>query len=331
MPLALEQFMTTPNRHYQPQKKALLGLLACLVFLTAFAYPAKKLIIEPNQSTYPFVSAINHAKHNIDLVMYGFTDRTLRSALLRAKTRGVQVRIILEKHPYLSEDENHHADNIFKAHHISVHPGNHLVDLTHQKTLIIDNKSAWIMTLNFTYSAFTKQRNFAVLVTSPEDIHEIESLFNADWQQEKPSLNKPPRLIWSPINARQTITQLIQNAKSSLKVYALNLSDYQTIGNLANAAKRGVAVSVILSTQSLKNAAGRLRYLKKRHVKIYRVSHPQIHAKMLLADIHMPDEKAYLGSANLTKESLDNNRELGLIIKNPKILSRLNTTFNTDK
>lgn len=295
-----------------------------------FSYPATDLIIEPDQGEKPILDAINHANHSIDLVMYGFTDKKIRNAMVNAQKRGVTIRVILEKEPYLSDGENTATLKTFKHNHIAIKNGSKNLVLTHQKTLIIDDNKAWIMTMNFTRSAFTHQRNMGVLVTVKPEVNEMEIIFNSDWQDTKIPKNFEPNLVWSPVNSRIVINNLILQAKYNLNIYAPELSDYQIIGSLAKAAEHGVAVNIIMPAPQNNTPEKKLAYLTQHHIHIVFSKTLDIHAKMILADIGYPEQSAYLGSANLTTASLDNNRELGIIVKNPSILSKMNQTFIAD-
>jgi phosphatidylserine/phosphatidylglycerophosphate/cardiolipin synthase-like enzyme len=51
-----------------------------------------------------------------------------------------------------------------------------------------------------------------------------------------------------------------------------------------------------------------------------------IHAKLIVAD----GERAFIGSQNLSATSLDQNRELGIIVDDPVNLARLTRTFAID-
>lgn len=306
-------------------KKLVLAIALHCITCSLYAWPITRLITEPNEGDTPFINAITHAKQKIDLVMYGFTDGHIRKALIDAHERGVNVRIILEHTPYLSLNENRYTIKILRRHHIAVADAPPGIQLVHQKTLIIDNKAAWIMTLNFTYSAFHKQRNFAVIDDNLKDITEIESVFNADWQQRHLK-QQTWRLLWSPINMRSSLLHLIQSASHSIKIYAMGLNDYKIIGALAQAAKKGVAVKLLMTNAYNKLNYSKLHYLKKAGVVVHLNQFPIIHAKMILVD----DSKAYVGSANFTKASLDNNRELGVEVRNPAILELLNHQFLQD-
>ena len=51
-----------------------------------------------------------------------------------------------------------------------------------------------------------------------------------------------------------------------------------------------------------------------------------IHAKLIVAD----GERAFVGSQNISATSLDQNRELGIIVDDPVNLARLTRTFAVD-
>ena len=67
--------------------------------------------------------------------------------------------------------------------------------ITHQKTMVIDNSLALIMTFNFTYPTFENTRNFAIKTTNRSQIKEIISVFNADWRRTKVTSLAMPDLV----------------------------------------------------------------------------------------------------------------------------------------
>ena len=52
---------------------------------------------------------------------------------------------------------------------------------THEKAVIIDGTSAWIMTMNVTFSSPTANREYLALDTDPDDVAEAEAIFQADF------------------------------------------------------------------------------------------------------------------------------------------------------
>ena len=51
-----------------------------------------------------------------------------------------------------------------------------------------------------------------------------------------------------------------------------------------------------------------------------------IHAKIIVAD----GSKAFVGSENISTQSLDQNRELGILVSDTTVLSKLQSTFQAD-
>lgn len=60
----------------------------------------------PAKLMLKIISKIEKAKKSIDIAMYNFTNSDLEKAILRARRRGVSIRIVVDKSAYESED-NH--------------------------------------------------------------------------------------------------------------------------------------------------------------------------------------------------------------------------------
>lgn len=293
------------------------------LFLATCIAHADQLIIEPEMGRTPLLSAIDSAQHSIDLVMYGFTDKTLLDALIQEKLKGRNLRIILEKNPYKAEDENHATITTLKTHQIPWQGEISPYQLIHQKTLILDNKKALVMTFNFTHGTFKNQRNFALVIDDAKKINGIKSIFSADWNHI-PYVNSSSDIILSPDNSRMQLQSLISRAHEHIRIYAQNINDYKIVGALAKAAKKGVKVEIITSGKMREKQS---HYLTRSGVEIYYHKTLIIHAKVLMID----NDLAVIGSINLTRHSLDENRELAIITHDPMVLKQLTQTFNKDK
>jgi len=280
------------------------------------------LIIEPDAGREPLLSAIKNAKSSIYLVMYGLTDSHFTNALIKAKQQGKKVRILLEPHPYKNQNENHRTIQQLQAENIALQWPSTAFTLTHQKTFLIDQHSAIVMTFNLTKSAFAHQRNFALILTDPHIIEEIERVFSADWTHTITTV-KNADLIWSPNNSREKINLFINTAKSEIKLYAPNMSDYNMIGLLAKKSRSGIQVDILTSANTHNK---KFAYLKKAGIHIHHSKHYIIHAKVIMVD----QKRALLGSINLTKPSIDDNRELSVITEDPDVIKQLTATFVRD-
>jgi cardiolipin synthase A/B len=98
---------------------------------------------------------------------------------------------------------------------------------------------------------------------------------------------------------------------------------------IVTAAQRGVHVEVILpspsGSSSDSNSAG-IATIKQGGVQVEEDSHLYMHAKIIVVDGH----KAFVGSENISTQSLDQNRELGIIISATDVLNTLQQTFQKD-
>lgn len=302
----------------------MLAFSSMTVFVFSIGCYAAQLIIEPGMGREPILRAMNRSKHSIDLVMYGFTDEILLNSLLKQQSQGKTVNIILEKQPYKTTHENVKTIKKLNKAKIPWIDGAPDYRLTHQKTLIIDNEQAIIMTFNFTKSTFkrNKQRNFALIIDNPAEVKEIAAHFSSDWHRQ-PTVSHSPNLIWSPEDSREKIISLINQAKEEIDIYAQNISDFKIIGALTKAAKRGVKVNILTSVKLRDKQAN---YLQQPGITIRDSDPLYIHAKALLID----HRKAVVGSINFTRASLDDNRELSVVTNEIPVVQQLEKTFKAD-
>ncbi|HWE60935.1 MAG TPA: phospholipase D-like domain-containing protein [Chloroflexota bacterium] len=287
-----------------------------------------QLIVEPDDKTRRLTRPLRAARQSVDLTMYLLTDRTLIHDLEYAAAHGAAVRVILEQTPFgegaSSRSANQSAYDQLSAADIPVRWASSRYQLTHQKTMIIDGQTAYILTLNYTYSAFSKNREFAVIDHTPADVREAEAIFNADWTGATPAL-PDPNLFVSPVNSRARMMALLARARHSVDVYAEEVQDTAIEDVLVAAARRHVQVRLISNAGDSSNARGIVR-LRQGGVAVHLVSAPYIHAKLVLVD----GRWAFVGSENFSPTSLDRNRELGVLISDPTALQRLQATFARD-
>lgn len=314
----------SPADRQKVQKRKILRY--CIFFFVFVLYAvqswADQLIIEPDMGEKPIIQAINNAKHSIHLVMYGFTHKKILDHLIQQKLRGRNIKILLERKPYRAHDENELVIEKFKNHHIDWHGSIPSLRLIHQKTLVIDDAVAIVMTFNFTHSTFKTERNFALVVDDPERVQEIKAAFSADWNH-RPTNLKSALLMWSPKNSREKILMCINQAKTTIRVYAPKINDYKILGALARAAQKKIKVNILTSNKINRKVAN---FLRRAGVVVCYNNNYFIHAKVLIID----DNKAVIGSINLTRPSLENNRELSVETNDTTVIKQLNSTFEYD-
>jgi cardiolipin synthase A/B len=288
------------------------------------------LVTLPNQgltSTYAFM---NSATTSLDMVMYELTDTTASGYLVAIGKSGIKVRVILDQND--EKSANTPAYNQLKAAtNVSVIWANKIYEATHEKSIVVDDSRALIMTYNLTSQYYSTSRDFGVFDNDPNDVAAIETTFNADFVDGTITPPDGDDLIWSPTNSDSSLLALINNSTTSLLVENEEMSASDIVSALGNAAKRGVSCTIIMTAQS--DYTSELNTLKSDGCKIatYAETAPlYIHAKVILADYGTSAAKVYIGSENFSTASLTKNRELGLIISDAATMTSINTTLTSD-
>lgn len=299
---------------------------ACLEPRTLAGQPTPAtLFIEPKDGIQPVLNAINAAKTSIRHKIYLFTDarQDVIDALVAAQTRGVNVRILLEREPSGTTGGNTAIFLTLRAAGLNVQLSKPFKFVfVHEKSFVIDDTSAIISTANITGSSFSSNREYLVQLENPELVSEITKVFDADWAGTDIDLNDS-KLVWSPSqttsaglvrgNARSKILDLINSAQQSLTLEQEAMADEEVILALIAAQARGVAVGLIGSPKVATDTyfvAGAER-LKAAGVNVRWLQTNFVHAKVILAD----DTRAFIGSENISTNSLNANRELGVILE----------------
>jgi cardiolipin synthase len=286
------------------------------------------VLAEPQAGRAPILELIGSARHSIALTMYEFSDPQLEQALIAAAHRGVEVRVLLNG-GYYSE---HESTNDAALHELAAH-GVHVRDtptyfaLTHQKTLTVDGRVSAILTLNFD-GLYASTRDYAVIDRQPADVAAITRAFDGDWAGRRTAAQDGTGdLVWSPGDAAgDAIVSMIDAARHSVELESEEMNYDPATDALCAAARRGVAVHIVMTYESdWRDAFAQLEKCGVR-VHLYHGQSYYIHAKLLVVD----GRSALVSSQNLSTGSLRDNRELGIRLTAPPLLHALIADFDAD-
>jgi phosphatidylserine/phosphatidylglycerophosphate/cardiolipin synthase-like enzyme len=291
------------------------------------------VFVEPDAGETPILSAISGARVSIWAEVYLLTDRTVIRALEDAVRRGVDVRVLLEAHPFGSGDISAARTlEELQAAGVSARPANPVFRYTHEKALVVDAATAYILTSNLSRSglggsASGANREYGVIDTDPHDVAQIAAIFTADWNHTTAVLDDQ-RLVVSPLNARAGLAALIGGAHALLQIEDEEMLDRLSEDLLIAAARRGVAVQIILPAPgaSTPDSSADVMRLSQGGVRVRYLVAPYMHAKLVVAD----GAVAFIGSENFSSTSLDENRELGITIGEPQALATLSHVYAQD-
>src|SRR6202167_1420705 len=273
---------------------------------------SRSLIVLPDDSVQPILDAIDGATKSLRVKMFIFTDPSLLDAVIAAHRRGVNVRIMLNPKRRSGVSENDESRSKLEAAGIEVRDSNPAFDLTHEKSMVVDDKTAFVKSLNWQTKNLTGTRDYAVVTAHAHEVEEVINCFEADWTRQDFASGQTAHLIWCRGNGRERITQFINQAKHSLWLQNERYQDQMMIECVVRAKERGVKVHVMarpphtLKKDKLIEGVGGLRILNDVGVKIRKLKKLKLHAKMLLAD----GERAIIGSINLAPGSFDSRGEL---------------------
>jgi phosphatidylserine/phosphatidylglycerophosphate/cardiolipin synthase-like enzyme len=284
-----------------------------------------RIIVEPGDKGQSLVAAIAGATTSIHMTMYLMTNTAVLKALIARKDAQHDIKVVLNQTFPDSGTSNQAQFDQLAAAGISVVWAAPAFTYTHEKCLIIDGKQAWIMTMNATQSALTGNREYLAVDTNADDVAEAEAIFAADFAGQSIVPSGP--LVVSPVNSRDRLVALVQSATATLDLEVEELSDGAVIDALVARRDAGVAVRVVLPDSTRSPAqANAVTTLGQHGVRLVTVTAPYIHAKAIVAD----GTVAFIGSENLTSNSLQNNRELGVIFAAPAEVKKVAGTIAAD-
>jgi cardiolipin synthase len=293
---------------------------------------SRTLIVMPDDSAQPILEAIAAAKKSLRIKMFLFSDPSLLAAVIAAQKRGVKVWVMLNPARRGGEPENEATRKKLKKAGVKVIDSNPAFAVTHEKSMVVDDEVAFVKSLNWETKNLTETRDYAVITARDDEVKEIIDCFEADWHRTKFDAGKHVRLIWCNYNGRDRIAEFIDGAKHTLFVQNERYQDAVIIERLVRAARRGVKIHVMarpphtLKKEKLIEGVGGIRILNDVGVKVHKLKHLKLHAKMLLAD----SKRAIVGSINFSPGSFDSRRELAIEVDDEHVVKRLHHVARHD-
>ncbi|MGD0746885.1 MAG: phospholipase D-like domain-containing protein [Acidimicrobiales bacterium] len=284
------------------------------------------LLVEPQAGMTPVYDFMSSARRSLDMTMYELSDPTAEQILIADHDKGVRVRVLLDQ-AYSGGSVNRAAYSTLSAAGVSVAWANDS-GIFHQKTITVDDAESAVLTGNLTSQYYATTRDFAVMDDQAADVTAIETVFASDWAGAAPAPGPAGGdLVWSPGSASPIIA-LIDSATRSVVVENEEMDSAPVEDALGADARRGVAVTVIMTSDSQWDSA--FSGLESAGVRV--VLYPDtasalyIHAKAIDVD----GARSFIGSENFSAASLDDNRELGLITSSSGVVGPLSTTLFSD-
>lgn len=293
---------------------------------------SRSLIVMPDDTGKPLVDAIDGARQSIRIKIFLFSDPSLLAAVIAAHRRGVAVRVMLNPARRGGEPENEATRKALEEAGVAVLDTNPAIDLTHEKSMVVDDTTAFIQSLNWETKNLTATRDYAVVTSHRHEVDEVAACFDADWARQDFNPGEASHLIWCNINGRNRVAHFIDQASSSLFLQNERYQDEVIIERLVRAAARGVKIHILarpahtLKKGKLVEGVEGLRILHDLGAKVHKLKGLKLHGKMMLAD----GARALVGSINLAPGSFDTRRELAIVVHDEPVVKRLEQFVHLD-
>lgn len=291
-----------------------------------------RLIVEPDDGLEPVREFIDTAESSLLIKQFTFTEPSLIKAVIDRKEAGVDVRVMLNAQRSGGDRANDETFEQLQNAGIAVQWASSKFYVTHEKSIVVDQKAALVATFNLCEKYFTLTRDYGVITYDPLHVAQIAEVFDADWNHLDWDCGAYEGLLWSNSNSRYHMAQLIDMAEHRLDVQHPKFVDAVILERLTAAAHRGVKVHVLcggkhgISDWDILDTFASLRTLRRFGAKVHKQKNLRVHAKLIVVD----DAHALVGSMNIDRSAFDLRRELGITTDDPVLVGRLKKVFDSD-
>jgi phosphatidylserine/phosphatidylglycerophosphate/cardiolipin synthase-like enzyme len=272
------------------------------------------LLVQPDEGVPPILKAIERARKSIDLHIFRIDRREIEDALQAAVRRGVLVRTLIAHTSHGGEAALRKLE--LRLLGIGATVSRSADDLLryHGKLMILDRRKLYVLGFNLTRNDMEKSRSLGIVTQQRALVEESLKLFEADFNRQlfRPSV---PRFLVSPLNARERLAAFIKGARRQLLIYG-TVTDNAMIRLLKARAGAGVDVRIL----------GKLEKGHEGAILAERYPGKRLHVRALVRDARA----AFLGSQGLRKAELDKRREIGVIVRDARVVKRMGEIFEAD-
>jgi len=272
-----------------------------------------KLIYQPRDGAAPLLTAIKKVKKSIDIAIFRFDRTDIEAELKAAAARGVKVTALIA---YVNRGGEKHLRALemrFLDAGITVARTADDLIRYHDKLIIFDRKTLFMLSFNFTHLDIDHSRGFGIITGNAKIVQEAIKLFESDCTRTSYTAGLDTFIV-SPVNSRKVLTTFLKRAKKQLLIYDPEISDPEVVRILQERAKAGVEVRIIGKAS------------KRLGLKVTKLTKIRLHTRTILKDA----SQAFIGSQSLREAELDSRREVGLIIREKKIVKQLTDCFESD-
>jgi phosphatidylserine/phosphatidylglycerophosphate/cardiolipin synthase-like enzyme len=309
------------------------------IFFTtpSLVYPDVRNQRSPSPLLQAVIADIDAARKSVDLAAFDLDIPEVTDALIRAKQRGLAVRVIVDSEnletPEVSEETGRLQSAGIPVHFDDREP------FMHNKFIVVDEGVAWTGSWNVTSNDTFRNNNnmlrFSNDLIAADYTREFNQMFEGQFGTRKTSGTPHPRvqvgaanieIYFSPEDGiAKHVVQRLQNATTNIRFMTFSY----TADDIANAmiakAKAGLVVQGVFERQNAAGTGSEYAKLKSGGVDVLHDGNCYIlHHKVIIID----DRTVITGSYNFTGSAERDNDENLMIIDDPAIARSYLDEFN---
>ena len=273
-----------------------------------------ELIVQPDDGIRPVLEVIGKAQKSVDLMIFRFDLKPMEKELEAARSRGVVIRALIAHQGSQGEKSLRQLEMRMLQMGILVARTGDVFTRYHGKMMIIDREELHVNGYNFT-ALDLKSRSFGIVTRNSRAVTEAIRLFEADTLRQEYEPQEDVSFVVSPENAREILATFIKRARKQLLIWDPKVTDLQMLRLINLRMKAGVDVRILGKVGRRGNA-----------MRVQKMPALRMHVRAMVRD----GDTAFVGSQSLRALELDGRREVGLIVKEPKTVTRMLEVFEHD-
>ena len=280
------------------------------------------------------VGAIDEAARGIDIASYDFDLLSVARALLRAKNRGVAVRIVVD-----TDNWHNEALDFLRGEGVPV-AGDGRDGLMHDKFVVIDGREVWAGSMNLTVNDAYRNDNNLLRIRSAELARIFTAEFEEMFSAKKFGSSSPSGIAHPAVQAgagtvealfapdepvAPRVIRTVREARSSIHFLAFSFTSAPIAAAMLERLPDGLALfGVLEGTQARSNSAAQFGVLEAGGATVYLDANPRnMHHKVIILDGRI----VIAGSYNFTGSAENKNDENLLIFDNPELAAAFEAEF----
>jgi phosphatidylserine/phosphatidylglycerophosphate/cardiolipin synthase-like enzyme len=281
-------------------------------------------------------TTIRFARESVDVAAFELDNEVIIQALLEAKQRGLQVRLVTDS-DYIQETG---PTRLIAAGVPVVEDGR--TAFMHNKFMVIDNKAVWTGSMNFTENCAYRNDNHGLLILDKSvaenystkfrwmfDGHKFGGKPNSSDEIPHPKVKlfddtQLENYFSTHDNISEHITAEIQRATRSVHFLAFSFTHPQIGEAMFQAANRGVEISGVFEKSQAGGKSSLYPKMQSAGFPVWVDANPRnMHHKCIIID----GQIVIAGSYNFTTSAEKSNDENIVIIRNKNVALQFETEF----